>query len=220
LNLVDQVRYPLTGLAEMGLAEDDIPLRLERDPILMALHSTAFGSARPSLQTVSVAIASYVESLAAFDSEFDRWRRGEGALTASAQSGMLLFLSKGKCVYCHFNSVDRELFTDMKFHNTGVAYRRANAEVKDAGRYAVTRNPEDSGKFRTPSLRNVAVTGPYFHDGSAKSLNDVVEFYNRGGRNNPRRDLLLTPLHLTALEKEQLIAFLASLTDSRFAQSK
>lgn len=216
--LLDQVRHPLTGPAEMGLAEGAIPERLGGNTDLMTLHAAVFGDQRPSIHTVSVAIAEYVRSLATFNSEFDRWRRGDGALAPAAQSGMLIFLSKGKCVYCHFNSVDRELFSDMAFHNTGVAYDSGNRRFRDVGRYAITKDPHDLAKFRTPSLRNVAVTAPYFHDGSAKRLKDVIEFYNTGGRNSPGRDLLLTPLHLTSSEKEELIMFLTALTDAEYLQ--
>jgi cytochrome c peroxidase len=108
------------------------------------------------------------------------------------------------------------MFTDMKFHNTGVAYDPSKKVFRDLGRYDVTGDLEDRGRFRTPSLRNVALTGPYFHDGSARTLTDVIDHYDKGGRPNPGLDMLMVPLHLSAGEKRDLVAFLESLTDRGF----
>ena len=103
------------------------------------------------------------------------------------------------------------LFTDRKFHNTGVG-ADAQGNYKDLGRYALTHKEADKGAFRTPSLRNVALTAPYMHDGSLKTLKDVIDFYVRGGNPNPHQDELIHPLQLTEQEKADLLEFLQSLT--------
>src|SRR5215469_8696103 len=103
------------------------------------------------------------------------------------------------------------LFTDRKFHNTGIGADR-HGNYKDLGRYAVSHKEEDKGAFRTPSLRNVALTAPYMHDGSLKTLKDVIDFYVRGGNPNPHQDELIHPLRLTRQERSDLLAFLQSLT--------
>jgi cytochrome c peroxidase len=214
--LAEQILHPITSETEMGLERSMIGDRVKADQDLSPLHVAAFVGVEPSGETVASAIADYVASLAAFDSPFDRWRRTGAPLGRTAQSGLLLFMSKGKCIYCHFNSRDREVFTDMQFHNTGVAYDPVRRTFKDNGRSDITHSPGDTGKFRTPSLRNAALTAPYFHDGSAPTLMDVIDFYNKGGRANPGLDMLMVPLHLTAAEKRDLVAFLESLTDEAY----
>ena len=119
---------------------------------------------------------------------------------------MRIFRVKGNCVACHVGPN----FTDEKFHNTGVSYQ--NGRFLDEGRFAVTGRPADHGAFKTPTLREVARTAPYMHDGSLETLEDVVEFYDRGGNANPYRDPEIRPLHLTPEEKQALIAFLKALS--------
>lgn len=165
------------------------------------------------------------------------------ALSAAAQRGFGLFTGKAGCSGCHTIGAGSALFFDNRMHNTGIGYRdsmgiappRQPVQVApgvtfevdrsiiervgepppaDIGRYEVTQNPHDRWKYKTPSLRNVALTAPYMHNGSIGSLRDVVEFYDGGGVPNEELDPLVRPLHLTASEKDDLVAFLESLTGS------
>ncbi len=117
---------------------------------------------------------------------------------------MWLYEGKGRCWRCHTGAN----FTDEQFHNTGVSWGK---EPLDLGRFAVTRRDADRGKFKTPTLRGVALTAPYMHDGSLATLEQVVEFYNRGGGANPHRDPALRPLGLSKEEARSLVAFLKAL---------
>lgn len=154
------------------------------------------------------------------DSPFDRYlfKKQPTAISPGAQRGFRVFLA-AKCDSCHLIMTEGlhpfalkyVVFTDGKFHNLGVDSAKSNP---DPGLYAITGNPEDWGRFRTPTLRNITLTAPYFHDGSAASLADVVEFYNKGGVKNRNLDPALRPLNLSTEEKQDLILFLESLTTS------
>ena len=141
------------------------------------------------------------------DAPIDRYRNGDReALSDKARQGLRLFRGKANCTACHLGPT----FTDERFHNTGVAWR--DGKFLDLGRFTVTRKEKDRGAFKTPTLREVARTAPYMHDGSIATLEDVIEFYNRGGNRNPHLDAELRPLKLTAEEKQALIAFLKALS--------
>lgn len=163
-----------------------------------------------------------------------------GVLTEAQQRGWGLFRGKARCAECHTFTPASPFFTDFKFHNTGVGTRgkdfdrliedarrrRAGvaggappsslsahtAGLSELGRYAVTKRPEDLGAFKTPGLRDVELTAPYMHDGSEKTLFDVVRFYNRGGNRNARLDKRMSPLGLTEPEMNDLVEFLRALT--------
>ena len=128
------------------------------------------------------------------------------ALSEDARQGLEIFHGKGNCAACHIGPN----FTDERFHNTGVAW--PEGELLDPGRFAVTGKEADRGAFKTPTLREVALTAPYMHDGSIATLENVIEFYTRGGNPNPHLDEELRPLRLTAEEKEALLDFLKSLS--------
>lgn len=165
----------------------------------------------------------------------------DGALTAEQRAGFELFTGEAGCSACHRVTPDWALFTDNLMHNTGVGYRRSMtkpaAEIRiqiapgehltvrgdvvadasevppnDLGLYEITGNPDDRWKYRTPSLRNVALTAPYMHDGSMATLEEVIRFYDQGGIENELRDPLLRPLGLSGKQREQLLAFLEALT--------
>jgi cytochrome c peroxidase len=156
---------------------------------------------------VSAALASYVRTIRSADSAFDRYAAGKSrTLDSQEKAGLTLFRGKGHCVECHPTSN----FTDEEFHNTGVAWH--DGRLIDEGRSAVSNNPKDRGAFKTPTLREVARTGPYMHDGSLVTLEDVVDFYSKGGRPNPNLDPRIRPRDFTPQEKRALIAFLRSLT--------
>lgn len=165
------------------------------------------------------------------------------ALSVSARRGFEVFTGKGGCSACHTVGDQYALFTDNGLHNTGLGYRTSmgirpakekitiapgvsieldreivdqvgEAPAADVGRYEITQNPHDRWKYKTPSLRNVALTAPYMHDGSLSTLGDVVDFYDAGGFPNELLDPLIRPLHFTDEEKQDLVAFLQSLTGS------
>jgi cytochrome c peroxidase len=141
------------------------------------------------------------------NSPYDRFINGEPqALSAEQQLGLKIFRGTGNCVVCHVGPN----FTDEQFHNTGVTWR--DGRIADQGRFAISGNPPDRGAFKTPTLREVARTPPYMHDGSLATLEDVINFYSDGGRSNPYLDRNIRPRNFTAEEKRALIAFLRSLT--------
>jgi cytochrome c peroxidase len=155
---------------------------------------------------VAKAIAAYERTILSGNSPYDRYLAGDhGALSPAAQRGLALFEGKARCVTCHagFN------FTDESFHNLGVGM---DQKEPDLGRYTVTQAEVDKGAFKTPTLRDVARRGPYMHDGSLKSLEDVVAFYNQGGQQNPWLSKAIQPLQLAATEEADLVAFLQALT--------
>jgi len=216
--------------------------RIAALPDYRGLFEAAFAGRGPSSARVGAALASYQRTLVAADSRFDRWRYGgdTSALNAVEKAGFELFTGKGRCAACHSIGTRDALFTDHAFHNTGVGWRRTfgmpertrvelapgvHAELdrrtvesfseppaKDVGRYEITLDPKDRWAYKTPSLRNVALTAPYMHDGSLRTLEAVVEFYDRGGVDNPDRSALVAPLGLTATERAALVAFLRTLT--------
>ena len=162
-----------------------------------------------------MAIASFERTLIAGNSAFDRYQFGgdKTALSPSAIRGLAIFTDKqrGNCSTCHTIGKDYALFTDGKFHSLG-AGMNANGELTDLGRYLQTRNDADRGAFRTPTLRNVAKTGPYMHDGSKKTLKEVVDFYAGGGNSNPNLDQEIKELKLSGQDRADLVAFLEALT--------
>jgi cytochrome c peroxidase len=156
---------------------------------------------------ISRALASYVRSILSGDSAYDRLVNGDRtALTLEQQEGLQIFRGKANCTTCHVGPT----FTDERFHNTGVAWR--DGRRSDEGRAAVTKNEHDRGAFKTPTLREIARTAPYTHDGSLATLDEVIDYYDRGGNSNPELDTELHPLKLTAREKNALRAFLESLS--------
>jgi cytochrome c peroxidase len=170
-----------------------------------------------------------------------RYGGEKGALSQQEQLGYALFIGKAGCSVCHLVGEQSALFTDGQFHDTGLAYSNtmglhikdfdvrlaegnftrlsqedvqmiSNPTPNDLGRFEVTQNPKDRWTFKTPSLRNVALTGPYMHDGSLNTLVDVVNYYNVGGFYSPNKSDLVKPMDLTDQEKQALVAFLNSLT--------
>jgi cytochrome c peroxidase len=159
--------------------------------------------------TISRALASYVRSVLSGDAPYDRFINGDrGVLTQEQQRGLQIFRGAGNCTACHVGPT----FSDERLHNTGVAWRDSSRVFTDPGGFGVTNRPEDRGAFKTPTLREVARTSPYMHDGSLRTLEEVVNFYSDGGRRNPAQDPEIRPLRLTSTEKRALVAFLKSLS--------
>jgi cytochrome c peroxidase len=170
------------------------------------LFKKAFGTGI-TIEGVGKAIASFQRTILSGNSPADRFDMGgeENAISASAKRGLELFRNKARCTKCHsgFN------FTDEKFHNLGIGWDTATPDV---GRYMVTKDVKELGAFKTPTLREIANTAPYMHDGRFGTLEEVVEFYNKGGIKNPFQDELIIPLELTDEEKKNVVAFLRTLT--------
>jgi cytochrome c peroxidase len=203
--LEDQVRQPILNPAELGMTPAGVEA-LARSDRYRSRFRTVFG-AEPTLALVGRALASYVRSIMAGDAPYDRYLAGKAdALRADALRGLGLFSGPARCMTCHSGP----LLSDEAFHNTGVAWR--TGVVTDEGRGGITGRPADRGAFKTPTLREVARTAPYMHDGSLHTLPEVIDFYDRGGHDNPGLDPQIRPLRLTAAEKGDLLAFLASLT--------
>lgn len=202
--LEDQVVRPVTNPREMGLPLPEAVARLRIDSSYREAFREAFDGGDVNATRMARALATYVRTLRAGDSPADRFTAGDvDALSPEARSGYRLFVGKAGCAACHGGP----LFTDQRFHNTGVSWGS-----EDAGRAEITGRPEDRGKFNTPSLRDVAETAPYMHDGSMATLRDVVEFYDRGGGTNPNLDRRLKPLALTPREIDDLVAYLRALS--------
>lgn len=160
-----------------------------------------------SLQAIAEAIAAFERTIVSANSAFDKYVMGDkNAMDEAAIRGMALFKGKARCILCH----NGPNFTDNQFHNLGVPQEGILKE--DLGRYEVTRLERDRGAFKTPTLRSVAETAPYMHDGVFKTLEEVIDFYDRGGGPNPNLDPLIKPLGLAPEEKADLIAFLKALT--------
>lgn len=205
-SLEEQALQPIQNPSEFANTLADVVARLVGHADYRALFRAAFGRA-PNAEDLGRALASYVRTILAAESPVDRFIAGDSsALSPQARDGLLLFRGKANCSACHVSP----LFTDEQFHNTGVAWR--DAKFADFGRGATTRKNEDFGAFKTPALREVARTAPYMHDGSLASLEEVVEFYDRGGNPNPHLDAEIRPLKLSADEKLALLAFLRALS--------
>ena len=213
--LEEQSIGPFTNPIEHGFANYDV-MRAKMMKIAgyRKLFKEAFGE-DITIGNVGKAIASFQRTILSGNSPADRFDQGqeEGAISAEAQHGLLLFREKARCTKCHsgFN------FTDEKFHNLGLGW---DDNKVDLGRYMVTKIAEDIGAFKTPTLREIARSAPYTHDGRFKTLEEVVNFYNKGGVKNPHQDPLIIPLELTDEEKRDLVAFLHTLNGEGWQQVK
>jgi len=197
-----------------------ILLRLAEDNRYDAAFISAFGTSTMTTDRLIEAMNAYVLSLHSGENAFDRYRAGDpGALTAQQRRGLALFTGKADCASCH--AIDgksaRPKFTDNAFHNTGVAFRKAMMEFGgtlsiDGGAGEMSFVGGDLGRFKTPSLRDVARRAPYMHDGSLATLEDVVRYYDHGGTPNRFLDGLVRPLKLTDQEVKDLVAFLDALS--------
>ena len=199
-----------------------------------------------TIDHVVKAIAAFERTLVSGDSPFDRYMYGQDktAMSEAAIRGLEIYRTKARCQDCHTIGQTNAIFTDNKFHNLGVGFsvieenlfeivekfKKArevgkdidesvltNKEASELGRFVVTLNIEDIGRFKTPTLRNVALTAPYMHDGSLNTLEEVIELYDQGGEENPMLDSGIRPLRLTDQEKSDLLEFLKALTSPEVA---
>ena len=210
-SLEDQAWLPILALDEMGnTSEGEVIERLNASTEYVEEFKTAFGVELPTKATVAQALASYQRTLLSGNSAFDSWNWGESAaLRDAAHEGYKLFAGQALCWQCHpLNSSDAVLLTDHRFHDTGVSHLNTQAgKPGDLGRFEVTGVSTDRMKFRTPSLRHVALTAPYMHDGSLATLKEVVQFYNRAQGKGE-----LQALNLDDEQVNALVAFLEALT--------
>ena len=208
--LEEQVLHPIRDPLEMGQPISTMMQRLRSDRSYRSAFARAYGAAVVDSQSVARALASFVRTLRSGNSALDRWRDGDtAALSPSARRGLALFTGRANCVNCHVGPN----FTDEEFHNTGVSSRSPRyAAGEDSGRARITGRADDVGAFKTPTLRDVAVTAPYMHDGSIATLEEVVALYDRGGITNPHLDAEIKPLALTGEQQQDLVAFLKALT--------
>ena len=218
-SLEEQASGPMMNPVEMGHSSRGVVAAVKANPEFRQMMAAAYGDETVTLERITKAIAAYEKTLLRGNSPFDRFLFGgdKTALSEEAQRGLGLFRNKARCALCHTLAADHALLTDQKFHNLGVGMDPAG-NLPDPGRFKVTGREADRGAFRTPSLRNIAETAPYMHDGSLKSLKEVVDFYVGGGNANPQLDPLLQPLtSFTRQERTDLVAFLESLTGEAVA---
>jgi cytochrome c peroxidase len=203
-SLEEQAKGPIQNPIEMGNTHDAMLRSVGDIPGYVEVFKTVFGPGPITVDQVAQAIAAFERTVVTTDSPFDRYVRGDdAAMTEQEKRGLEIFNGKGHCTACHWGPN----FTDGRFHNIGV--REKNKEKPDLGRFEITTNSTDKGAFKTPTVRDAALRAPYLHDGSEKNLEDLVEFYNRGGDSeDPLLDPLLLPLRLSDSEKAALVAFM------------
>jgi len=200
-----QVLQPIANELEMGLPVADAVARLAADEAYQSEFQSAFGAA-PSEALLAEALATFIGRLLYGDSPVDRFRDGDhDALTPEERGGMWFFESRGNCWKCHAG----QNFTDESFHATGIG---AKGSVLEDGRLGVTGDEADRGAFKTPTLRGLTETGPYMHDGSRATLEEVVDFYRKGPAEGLHLDPELVPLDMSDKDARNLVAFLKALS--------
>ncbi len=226
--LEEQILEPVINPIEMHEQWPDAMSKLNADAAYRDLFTAAFGVGSMDSVHAAKAIAQFLRTLISANSPYDKWKRGEGTIPLDAQLGYDLFRLEGgyppfipngqggaDCFHCHTDAAG--LFTDEQFHNNAL-----DAVPPDPGVGGVTGDPFDIGKFKAPTLRNVAVTGPYMHDGRFNSLQQVIDHYNEGGNDSPTVDGFMKfvdpdeTMELTPQKKAQVLAFLQQLTDTAF----
>jgi cytochrome c peroxidase len=215
-SLEEQALAPIANPIEMNLP---VPVALQRlrNHAAYRHYFKKFFHREPDSSSLGAALAAFERTLETSDSPFDNWKFSDdpAAVSDAAKRGFAIFNGKGKCVQCHFGAD----FTQPDFRNIGLFN---GTTLNDSGRALITKQRNDIGKFKIGSLRNVAMTAPYMHNGMFKTLEEVIDFYNEPDRFVPgainRDSLLAVPMGLTKEEKKDLLAFLHSLTDKRFSE--
>jgi cytochrome c peroxidase len=240
-----QAMMPITNPIEMGMPDEKAAVKaVAAAPEYRRAFKKAYGR-DVNIKDIGRAIGAFERTLVFLDSPFRRFLQGErDAISEDARAGWDLFNGKARCVTCHHMNTSNPLGTDNRFHNIGVSARHQDfeklavralkalkadpserkleelalsTEMSELGRFMVTKNRTDIGSFRTSMLLNIAITPPYMHDGSLPTLWDVMDHYNKGGEANLFLDGGMEPLALAEKEIDQLVAFLFTLTDRRFA---
>lgn len=204
-SLEEQAKGPIENPLEMGFTHAEAVALLRTIKGYAPLFKKAFGDEGIDIDRVAKAIATFERTVLTGNSPYDRWQAGDKkAMSESAVRGHHVFHGKGNCAICH----DGFNFSNSDFHNIGVGM---TAEKPNLGRFAQTNDPNHTGAFKTPTLRNLKHTAPYMHDGSEATLEAVVDYYDRGGAANPHLDGRMKPLKLTPQEKKDLVAFMDAL---------
>jgi len=214
--LESQVIGPITNPIEMHETMANVVAKLNAHAEYPDLFKAAFGSAEASSQNIMRAIAQFERTLISGNSKYDQYMRGETFLSSQELNGLSLFtdMEKGDCSHCHSLG---STFSDFEFRNTGL-----DSLPVDEGRYLITLNSNDRGKFKTPSLRNVELTAPFMHDGRFQTLLECVQHYNTGFRYSANLDPNLSFAvkgRMTQQEMEDLVAFMKTLTDMEFVNN-
>jgi cytochrome c peroxidase len=217
LSLERQALEPVRNPIEMHSSWSNVALRLQQDQEYPTMFLNAFGTERIDSTLVTKAIAQFERTLISGNAKFDQYLLGNTSLSQQELNGFTIFMSedKGDCFHCH-GSDNNPLWTDNDFHNNGL-----DTSFNDLGLGAVTGDPDDNGKFKSPSLRNLVYTAPYMHDGRFSTLEEVINHYSEGLQNSSTIDPLMKKVNqggvqLTPLEKADLKAFLITLTDDDF----
>lgn len=214
-DLEQQAGSPIADPVEMNQSHKVSVSKLTKDPAYRTLFSAAFGSSDITIGRVEKALASFERTVLSGNSAFDRYQYGgdNKALSPAQQRGLAIFIdpNKGNCAACHTIDPKYALFTDGKFHNIGIGVDD-EGNLKDLGRYNETHADSDRGAFKTPTLRNIADTAPYMHDGSLQTLQQVVDFYAGGGNSNAHLDKDIKAIKLSGQDRADLVEFLKSLT--------
>jgi cytochrome c peroxidase len=237
--LEEQSKLPIINSLEMGMKDHpQVVAKVKGLSEYAPLFAAAFGSQNITIDTIAKAIASFERTQLSGNSPFDRFLAGDKkAISESAKRGWDLFNHQARCISCHAFNESSPFFSDFKFHNIGVAAKDQNFAAlarrarrlsgddlkavdelalapgfSELGRYLVTKQPRDIGAFKTSMLRDIELTAPYMHNGSEKTLLDVIKFYNKGGEANPNLDGGMRPLKLTDPQMDDLVDFLKTLT--------
>jgi cytochrome c peroxidase len=215
--LEQQALMPILDTLEMRATPELVTGRLLKHPEYKKAFKKIYGK-KPAFELVGQAIAAYVRTLETSETPFDRWMKdGPRPMSSAAVRGREIFMQKGKCFDCHF-SPD---FTGDEFRNIGL-FNAKDAHLMDRGRFDISKDSLDLGRFKVPGLRNVAVTAPYMHNGMFKTLEEVIDYYDNPNLFIPnainRDTLLRKPLGLTVQEKSDLKVFLEALTDDQFVK--
>jgi cytochrome c peroxidase len=243
--LEDQAKLPILNPVEMGQkSPEDVVAKVAKIPEYVDAFKSLF-QREPNYDDMASAIAAFERTQYSGNAPFDHFMAGDKqAISEQAQRGFALFEGKGRCSSCHAANGVSSLFSDQKFHNIGIAAHKQNFEelarkavgilktgdtkqidelalqtsYSELGRFLVTKNMADIGAFKSETLRNIGITAPYMHDGSLATLWDVMDHYNKGGVANPYLDGGMQRLALSEEEIDDLVAFLFTLTDDRFAE--
>jgi cytochrome c peroxidase len=212
-----QAFEPVTNPVEMDSKWTDVEQKLQNHPEYSTLFKQVFGTSTIDSTLVVKAIAQFERTLISGNSKFDKYLNGEVSLTPEELNGFTIFMdeNRGDCFHCH-GSNNNPLWTDNQFHNNGL-----DKTFTDLGLGAVTGDPNDNGKFKSPSLRNLAFTAPYMHDGRFQTLDEVINHYSEGLKSSPTIDPLMKKIdqggvQLTTQDKADLKAFLLTLSDNDF----
>ncbi|MGB1254039.1 MAG: cytochrome-c peroxidase, partial [Candidatus Promineifilaceae bacterium] len=212
--LEDQVLIPIQDMVEMGLSLSELESRISTTDYYAPLFTAAFGDATVTTERISLALAQFTRSMVSSNSKFDQVLAGTANFTASEARGRNLFGGRARCSRCHM--------TDLQTLNRPRNIGLDATNTVDGGVGDITGNQNDLGRFKAASLRNVAASGPYMHDGRFQTLDQVVNFYNAEIQNNPNLDNILRQngqprrLNLNQQDRDDIVAFLNTLTDQTF----